>query len=449
MLKGFRGRILTFHSDPFLSPISHKCYNYWEDGLLVVKDGKIISVGTYLDTYEQYKTINIVEYKDALIMPGFVDCHVHYVQSPMIGSFGATLLYWLNTYTFPMEEKFRDKTFCDEVSKIFFRQLLKNGTTTANVFCTTYPESVDSFFEESSRYNTRMIAGKVLQDRNVSDKLRDTSPSESVKMSENLLNKWHRKGRQLYAVIPRFAIACSDEQMQLAGELYHKYLEQGVYLHTHLNETKDEVAWVKELHPTSKTYTSVYQKYGMLAPNSVFAHSSLTTKEEWQMLHDADCGCAHCPSSNLFLGGGMFRYWEAKDKEHPVKIGIGTDVGGGTDFSIIKELGDAYKVAMMQNKPLSDIHSFYLATRGGAEALHLEDKIGSLQEGMEADFIVLNLSGDEFFNWRRQFCSNIFDLLFIIQTLGLNKLVKETYVYGHKVYDSETEEKYNYATTVE
>lgn len=444
MLKGVRAQVLSFVKDPFLSdPL--QSFVYWNDGLLIYENGIIIEIGEYSLLIKKYADLEIEEYKNSLILPGFIDCHVHYVQSSMIGSYGASLLDWLNKYTFPAESKFKDKEFCDEVAKIFFQQLLKNGTTTANVFCTTFPTSVDAFFEESERYNTRMIAGKVLQDSNLPDELRDSDAEDSVKTTEMLLQKWHNRGRQLYAIVPRFAPSCSALQMKLAGDLYTKYWEQGVYLHTHLNETQDEIAWVRELYPEASNYTEVYNRFEMLKSRTVFAHSCLMQENEWQMLHDANCACAHCPSSNLFLGGGMFKYWEAKKAERPVKVGMGTDVGGGTDFSILKELGDAYKVSMLGNNPLSAIHSFYLATRGGAEALSLADKIGSLEAGYEADFIVLDLHNSEYLDWRLKFdTEDIFSKLFVIQTLGITNLIRSTYVYGKKVYDRDSNSKFIY-----
>lgn len=444
-LKGVRGDILTFTNDPFLNH-EKDCYTYYEDGLIVIQNGTILEVGEYKDVHKKYPHLKDIDHhKDAVIMPGFVDCHVHYVQSPMIGSFGDTLLEWLNDYTFPTEAKFKDKAFADEVAKVFFKQILQQGTTTANVFSTTFATSVDAFFEESERYNTRMITGKVLQDRNLPDTLKDTSAEESIIVAEQLLKKWHHRGRQLYAVIPRFAPTSTEEQMRLAGELYQRHIEDGVYLHTHLNEAVDEVAWVNQLYPDCKNYTDVYKKYGMVDKRTVMAHTCLMREEEWQDLHNAQCGCAHCPSSNLFLADGEFKYWEAKNAERPVRVGMGTDVGGGTNFSIVRQLNEAYKVAMLNTKKLTAIQSYYLATRGGAEALHLEKTIGSIEAGYEADIAVLDLKPSEFVEWRMQYAKNVFDKLFILQTLSLDNMNKATYVAGNKVFDRSRKDQYLYA----
>lgn len=444
-LKGVRGTILTYKDDPFLRT-EDQCYDIYNDGLIVYQDGIVIEVGEYADIAPKYPNIGTVdEYKDAVILPGFVDCHVHYVQSPMIGSFGDTLLAWLNQYTFPTEGKFKDKAFADGVAKEFFKQILQQGTTTANVFATTFASSVDAFFEESERYNTRMISGKVLQDRNLPDYLKDESAEESVALSEQLLKKWHNKGRQLYAVVPRFAPTSTPEQLQLAGELYQRHIQEGVYMHTHLDEAYGELAWVNQLFPDAPNYTDVYKKYGLVDRHSIMAHCCLVREQEWVTLHECDCGVAHCPSSNLFLGDGEFKYWEAKNPRRPVRTGMGTDVGGGTNFSIVRQLNEAYKVAMLQMKNLDALKSFYLATRGGAEALHLEKTIGSIQPGYEADFAVLTLKPSQFVEWRMQFTETLFDKLFVLQTLALDNMNIATYVMGNKVYDANRDQKFMYA----
>lgn len=447
-LKGIRGQVLTFKADPFVN-CDEECYDYFPDGLVVIQDGYILSVGDYRETVPAYPQLTDIDtYADAVIMPGFIDCHVHYVQSPMIGSCGGSLLQWLNQYTFPTESKFKDKAFADEVARMFFRQLLEQGTTTANVFATTFATSVDAFFEESERYNTRMISGKVLQDRNLPVSLKDESAEESIVIAEQLLKKWHHRGRQLYAVIPRFAPTSTPKQLQLAGELYQRYIDQGVYMHTHLDEEQSEIDWVTQLFPDQPNYTEVYRHFGLVGRRSVMAHCCIVREEEWQVLHQCECGVAHCPSSNLFLGDGEFKYWEAKEQSRPVRVGMGTDVGGGTNFSIPRQLNEAYKVAMLRKKSLNAIKSFYLATRGGAEALHLENTIGSLAPGYEADVAVVDLKPSEFAAWRMKFTDSVFDKLFVIMTLGLNNVNLATYVAGKKVYDRARKPTHMYASEI-
>lgn len=445
-LKGVRGQIVTFKDDPFLIN-EDLCYDHYEDGLIVVQDGRVIDVGDYATVAPKYPTLKDIDrYTDSVIMPGFIDCHVHYVQSPMIGSYGDTLLTWLNQYTFPTEAKFKDKKFADDVAHEFLKQLLEQGTTTANVFATTFATAVDAFFEESERYNTRMITGKVLQDRNLPDSLKDESAEESILLAEKLLKKWHNRGRQLYAIIPRFAPTSTNRQLQLAGELYQRYIDKGVYMHTHLDEAQGELTWVASLFPDAKNYTEVYNSFGLVDKRSVMAHCCLVQEDEWQVLHDKGCGIAHCPCSNLFLGDGQFKYWEAKDPQRPCRVGMGTDVGGGTNFSIVRNLNEAYKVAMLQAKSLTAVKSFYLATRGGAEALRLENTIGSIAPGYEADFAVLDLNPSEFVTWRMQFAKNIWEKLFVLQTLSLDNMNRATYVAGNKVFDRTRDKRFMYAS---
>ncbi|MDE6073267.1 MAG: guanine deaminase [Muribaculaceae bacterium] len=446
--KGVRGALLTFTKDPFVYDPA-ECFEYIGDGLIVITDGKIADMGDYVSTIARHKLLDDIEiYRDSVIMPGFVDCHVHYVQSSIIGSYGDKLLDWLNRYTFPTEMAFSDKNVADETARVFFRQILSRGTTTANVFATTFEESVDAFFEESERYNTLMISGKVLQDRNVPEGLRDRSPEESVAVTERLLQKWHGRGRQLYAVIPRFAPTSTPRQLRLAGELYQKYIDRGVYLHTHLDESVEEINLVAELFPYVKTYADVYHAFGMIDHRSVMAHCCVVTDYEWQLMHDHDCSVAHCPSSNLFLGGGQFRYWDAKKNGRAVRVGMGTDVGGGTGFSITRELGEAYKVAMLGSHSLDIVRSLYLATRGGAETLHLEDRIGSIALGYDADIAVIDLHPDSFAAWRLGYCTDIFEKLFALVTMSPDNLIRATYVAGQKVYDRDRETPFCYAAEI-
>lgn len=449
ILKGVRGQMLTFKADPFFNS-EKDCYDYYSDGLLVILDGRIAAIGDYDDIAPVYPGLKDVdEYHDALIVPGFVDCHTHYVQLPMIGSYGDTLLDWLDRYTFPTETRFNDKGFADEVARVFFRQVLAHGTTTANVFSTTFEASVDAFFQESERYNTRMISGKVLQDRNLPEALSDISAEESVALSEMLLQKWHNRGRQLYAVIPRFAPTSTPMQLRLAGELYQRHSGRGVYMHTHLDEAENEIEWVKSLFPEASDYTDVYRRFGLLGSRSVMAHCCIVSDREWEVLHDYGCGVVHCPSSNLFLGDGEFKCFDAKNPLHPCNVGIGTDVGGGTNFSVVRQLGEAYKVAMLHGNSLSALRCFYLATRGGAETLGLSHAIGSLKPGYEADIAVLDFKPDEFVEWRMGFAENLAEKLFILQTLAPDNMNRATYVAGKKVFDRlRTGSRFMYAADI-
>lgn len=445
-IKGIRGEMITFKEDPFLVEDESRCYVHYNDALVVMQDGKILAAGPFAKVSPLYPDLEDIDrYEDAVILPGMIDCHVHYVQSPMIGSFGDTLLKWLNQYTFPTEIRFSDKSFAESVASQFFTQILSQGTTTANVFSTTYQSSVDALFEESERYNTRVITGKVLQDRNLPDALRDKSAEQSVQLASDLLEKWHGRGRQLYAVIPRFAPTSTPTQLKLAGELYQAHVKDGVYMHTHLDEADDEIEWAMSLFPEAANYTDIYRRFGLLGNRSVLAHCCLLKEEEWQMMHDYDCSVGHCPSSNLFLGDGMFKFWECKQANRPVRMGVGTDVGAGTNFSLPRQLNEAYKVGMLHKQSIGALKSYYMATKGGAQALHLEDKIGSLEPGFEADVTVLDMKPTEFLEWRMQFNDFILDRLFILQTLSPDNLARATYVAGKKVYDRERETPLLYA----
>lgn len=430
----FRASILHFLKDPVQTEILDTSYEYLEDGLLVVEDGKIERLGDYSELIPLYDVSQVKDYSGKLIMPGFIDTHIHFPQTEMIASFGAELLDWLNTYTFPTEGQFGDIAYAKKIAKFFLRQLLLQGTTTALVFGSVHKESVDAFFEEAQELNLRMIAGKVMMDRNAPEYLLDT-PESSYQDSKSLIEDWHGKDRLLYAVTPRFAPTSSKEQLAKARQLLEEFPE--VYLHTHLSENRGELAWVKELFPEAENYLDVYNKAGLVRPKSVFAHSIYLSESEWSTLHKNDCSVAFCPSSNLFLGSGLFNI-QAADK-HKVRVGMGTDVGAGTSFSILETLQDAYKVNQLRkafpekgynHEPLSALKAFYLATLGGAKALHLDGVIGNFEKGKEADFVVLDLTSSELLDFRLEKCKTIEEKLFVIQTLANDKIVEQTYILG-------------------
>lgn len=437
MLQLFRASILHFLDDPSETTSTSTCYAYWEDGLLVVEDGKIKAVGDYSDLIGEYKGSKITVYNGKLLMPGFIDTHIHFPQTEMIASYGAELLDWLNTYTFPTEQKFEDKEYAAKISKVFLRQLLLQGTTTALVFGSVHKASVEAFFEEAQKQSLRMIAGKVMMDRNAPDYLLDT-PESSYADSKALIEKWHGKGRLLYAVTPRFAPTSSKEQLAKAKQLLKEYPD--VYLHTHLSENKEELAWVSELFPEADNYLDVYDRAGLLHSKSVFAHSIYLSESEWETLHHHDCSVAFCPTSNLFLGSGLFNIQAAE--RHKVRVGMGTDVGAGTSFSILETLQEAYKVNQLrkafpeegyEQEPLSSLKAFYLATLGGAKALHLDNVIGNFEEGKEADFVVLDLASSELLKFRLAQCKTLEEKLFVIQMLANDRIVTQTYILGQPV----------------
>ncbi|MBA6362593.1 guanine deaminase, partial [Colwellia sp. BRX8-8] len=391
-VKAFRGEILHFVEDPASTPCQDKeqaeqsSYQYFEDGILLIENGKVKQLGTAKAMLADLEhSLEIQHIENGLIVPGFIDTHIHYPQTEMIGSYGEQLLQWLEDYTFPTEKKFADKAYATKISEFFLNQLLANGTTTALVFGTVHAESVNAFFEVALAKNLRMIAGKVMMDRNAPDYLLDTAQS-SYQQSKQLIKDWHGKGRLQYAITPRFAPTSSDEQLSLAGQLLKEH--PGVYMQTHLSENLKEIEWVKSLNPDCENYLDVYKKHQLLGSRSVFAHGIHLCDAEYSDLSQSNSALSFCPSSNLFLGSGLFKLDVAQ--QHNIKVGLGTDIGAGTSFSLLETLKDAYKTQQLRGKKLDSLQSFYLATLGGARALDLEGTVGNFQVGCEADFIVLD-----------------------------------------------------------
>ena len=435
-VKAYRSSFLDFLDDPFYSPESD-CVRFIQDGLLVLDNGKIREIGDYEQLKDRYSDIPIVSYPGMLIMPGFIDTHIHYPQTEMIAAYGEQLLEWLTKYTFPTEGKFKDKDYAKKVAAFFLNELLKNGTTTALVFAAVYPQSADAFFEEAYSRNLCMIAGKVMMDRNAPDFLLDT-PESSYTETKELIEKWHKKGRLRYAVTPRFSITSSNAQLQMAGKLLKEYPD--VYLHTHLSENVDEVAWVKELFPECSGYLDTYDQAGLVGNRSVFAHGVQLTDEEFQRLSAAKSAIAFCPTSNLFLGSGLFKLEQAKSKEYPVKVGLGTDVGAGTSFSILQTANEAYKVSQLRKQKPTPFQALYLATLGGAKALELQDYIGNFNVGKEADFIVLDLRATPLMTFRNPApkpttLEELADAVFTLMMMGDDRAIHATYIMGQLAYE--------------
>ncbi len=437
MLKVIRSSFLDFIDDPFYTS-EEKSVRYLEDGLLVLENGKIKDFGTYEQLHEKYAVIDAIAYPDKLIMPGFIDTHIHYPQTAMVAAYGEQLLEWLSKYTFPTEAKFKDKNYAQEIATVFLDELLKNGTTTALVFAAVFPESVDAFFEEAERRNLRMIAGKVMMNRNAPDFLLDTAQS-SYDETKALIEKWHQKGRLLYAVTPRFAITSTDEQLELAGKLLSEFPD--VYLHTHLSENVNEVQFIAELFPNSKGYLDVYDQAGLVKEKSIFAHGVQLTDQEFKRLSETKSAISFCPTSNLFLGSGLFKLHQAKSIETPVKVGLGTDIGAGTSFSLLQTANEAYKVVQLQGEKLSSFKALFLATLGGARALSLEDKLGNFEIGKEADFIVLDPKATPAMALRNadfpvKTLEDIADKAFAIMIMGDDRTIEATYIMGEIAYQS-------------
>ncbi|MCG4453547.1 guanine deaminase [Pseudomonas sp. MMS21-TM103] len=427
-LKAYRAAILHSLADPAVVGVEQS-YEYFEDGLLLVEDGQVAQVGHAADLLPTLKGVEITEYPDALITPGFIDTHIHYPQTGMIASYGEQLLDWLNTYTFPTERQFEDKAHAADVAGIFLKELLRNGTTTALVFGSVHKQSVDAFFEAAEALNLRMIAGKVLMDRNAPDYLTDT-PESGYADSKELIERWHGKGRLHYAVTPRFAPTSTPEQLTLAGQLFQEYPD--LYMHTHLSENRQEIEWVKELFPERSGYLDVYDHFKLIGARSVFAHGVHLCDAECQRLAETGSAVAFCPTSNLFLGSGLFDL--NKLEQHGVRVGLGTDVGAGTSFSQLQSLNEAYKVMQLQGNKLDPFKSLYLATLGGANALYLDNKIGNFASGKDADFVVLDYNATPLISYRMQQATSLAEKLFALTMLGDDRAIKETFAAGQSVH---------------
>ena len=430
----FRSAILHFLEDPSIVKEAD-AYQYFEDGILVLDNGKVKEVGDAANLLGKYPHADPVDCANSLIVPGFIDSHIHYPQTEIIAAYGGQLLEWLENYTFPVEGQFSDTQKASEVAEFFLDQLLAHGTTSALVFGTVHKQSVDAFFESAQKRNLRMICGKVLMDRNAPECLRDTAES-GYQDSGELIRRWHGKGRLLYAITPRFAPTCSDAQLSLAGDLLAEH--PGVFMHTHLAENVDEVAWVKELFPGSRDYLDVYHRHYLTGRRSVFAHGIHLSDDEFKCLHETGSGIAFCPTSNLFLGSGLFNLDRAE--QFKVNVALGTDVGGGTSFSMLQTIAEAYKVQQLRKRKLSPLKSLYLATLGGARTLDIADSIGNFEVGKEADFVVLDYAATPLIDLRIKACKNLFEKLFVLTMLGDDRAVRATYALGKPVYSRDGQE---------
>jgi guanine deaminase len=423
-----RGRVLTFLSDPgpHDDPAS---YRYIEDGAVLVSEGKIAKLGDF-DAVRRAAgpDVLLTDHRPNIILPGLIDTHIHFPQMQVIGSYGAQLLEWLNKYTFVEEQKFSNAEHSARIASLFVDELIRHGTTTAVAYCTVHKESADAYFAEAALRNMCLIGGKVLMDRNAPERLRDT-PQCSYDDSKALIGKWHGTGRTYYAISPRFGITSTDAQLEVAGALMREH--PGCYLQTHLCENHAEIAQTKALFPWARDYTDVYERYGLLGPRSLFGHCIHLEPREIDALAQSQSVAVFCPTSNLFLGSGLY------DRDglikHGVRTAIATDVGGGTNYSMLRTLDEGYKALQLRGQRLSPLSSFFMVTLGNAQALGLEDNIGTLDEGSDADIVVLNARATPSMRLRCETAETLAQELFILQTLGDDRSVAEVYVAGNSV----------------
>ena len=425
MRTAFRGSVFHCLADPGEHD-DEQAVVWFEDGLLVVEDGMIEALGEADALMGSLSDDTQVEdYSGKLIVPGLIDCHVHYPQIDVIGSYGEELLDWLNRYAYPGEMRFADEDYAREVAAVFVDELVRNGTTTALVFGTVHAHSADAIFEAAAAKNMRLIAGKVLMDSNCPEALKD-SAATGYEHSKQLIERWHGKGRLGYAITPRFALTSSEAQLEAAGRLAAEHPD--VWVHTHLAENHDEVEQISRLFPWSSSYLDVYDHFGLVRERSVFAHCLHLQDDECRLLANSGAAAAHCPTSNMFLGSGLFDLRRLHEQQ--VRVGLGTDVGGGTSLSLLKTMREAYKVLHLQQQPLPPGRALFLATLGAARALYLDDRIGNFAAGKEADFIVLDPRGTSISAHRTALASSLGELLFAFIVLGDDRNVAATYLQG-------------------
>ena len=427
-----RGPVLSFSGDPFQLGLE-ATLRYDSDAIVAIADGRITQVGPARKIRPLLpRGTRVEEYgKDSLITAGFIDCHVHFPQTPIIGAYGAQLLDWLQKYTFVAEQRFEDRVHAREVARVFLAESLRNGVTTSAVHCTVHTQSVDALFQEAGKIDLRMIAGKVLMDRHAPKALLDTART-GYEQSCALIEKWHGKGRLSYAITPRFAVTSTPEQLAAAGELWREFPD--CFLQSHIAENRREVAWVRELFPGRKDYLDVYDHYGLTGPRAIYGHGIWLSERELKRCHATGTAIAHCPTSNFFLGSGCLDLARTAKRERPVRVGLATDLGAGTSFSMLQTMNEAYKAAQSHGYALSAGHAFYLATRGAARALYLEDAIGSVAPGMEADLVVLDLKSTPLIEYRMKYAESLDEGLFVQMTLADDRAVRATYVGGKRVY---------------
>lgn len=419
-----RGRILNFTAEP-TDETDTDAYTYIEDGGLLMSGGKIEAVGEFAEVAVVAGNVPVTDHRPNLLMAGFIDTHIHFPQVQVIASWGSQLLDWLNNYTFPEETRYADPNHSEAMAAAFYDQLISHGTTTAVAYCSVHKTSAEAFFTEAHRRNMRMIGGKVLMDRNAPDGLLDT-PQRGYHDSKELIAKWHGRGRASYAITPRFAITSTPQQMEMAGALVAEHPE--CYVQTHLSENHDEIAYTAELYPDAPDYLGVYEGYGLLHEKMLLGHSIHLKPREIDVLSETGSKPVFCPTSNLFLGSGLFD--DAGLRGRGITNAIATDVGAGTSYSMLQTLNEGYKILQLQKQRLHPLRAFHWITRGNAVALGLEEKIGTLAPGSEADVVVLNARATGAMALRMERAQTLSEELFVLQIMGDDRAIDQVYITG-------------------
>ena len=420
------GQTLAFRGNPFIEP-PETCVSHESRGAVVVLDGRILETGSADAMLAKHPDAQISRYGDALIMAGFVDAHAHYAQTAIIASWGSRLKEWLERYAFPEEMKFKDPDYADAIADRYLKLLLNHGTTTACSYCTVHSESADALFRKAESMNLRLIAGKTCMDRNAPESLLD-SANESYDRSKSLLDRWHGKGRLRYAITPRFAPTSTPEQMEILGALWSEHPD--CLMQTHLSEQTEEVAWVHELFPGARDYLDVYESFGLLGPNAVYGHAIHLRAREVSRIKEVGAALAHCPTSNTFIGSGLFDLEGlARDR---IRIGLATDTGGGSSFSMLRTMAAAYEIGQLKGVAAHPSQLLWLATKGSADALGVPDCIGNLEPGLEADLVVLDLRSTEAIAQRAGQAEDFWEMLFPTIMMGDDRAVRSVWVCGEE-----------------
>ncbi|HID68036.1 MAG TPA: guanine deaminase [Roseibacterium sp.] len=415
------GQYLSFEGDP--RALGLAAARHEASGGVLVRDGRIAAIGDGAMLRGAHRDVTVVDHGDGLILPGFIDAHVHFPQTAMIASWGKRLIDWLNSYTFPEEARFGDPDYAAEIAGRYLDLVVSNGTTTVASYCTIHPASVDAFFDAAQSRGMRALAGKTCMDRNAPDNLRDTAQS-AYDDSRALLERWHGQGRLGYVITPRFSPTSTPEQLEALGVLWAEHPE--CLMQTHISEQLDEIAWVRELYPEARDYLDTYEAHGLLGANGLYGHAIHLEPREVDRLGEVGAALIHCPTSNTFIGSGLFNMSLA-DK---MRVGLATDTGGGSSFSMLRTMAAAYEVAQLRGEALHPAELIWRATGGSAEALHLGDKIGRLAVGMEADLCVLDLASTPAISQRHTRATTIWEAVFPTIMMGDDRAITQTYIAG-------------------
>ena len=426
-MKLLKGTILSFINNPFLVTVNDSVKLIEFGGILI--DGQFIKkVGKFSILQSQYPQAEIYDYGENLISSGFIDCHMHYPQTGIIASYGKRLLDWLNEYTFPEEKKFNDINYARNIASLTLDLCIKNGTTTLASFCTTSINSVDAIFDQAQKRKMCVIAGKTCMDRNAPEYLTDSANS-AYDESKRLIKKWHNNNRSYYAITPRFAPTSTPEQLDCLGSLWSEHPD--CLMQTHLSEQKEEIEWVRKLFPKSKNYLDVYDKFNLVKKNSIFGHCIHLKEAEIEILKDKKSSIAHCPTSNTFIGSGIFKMKELTSKK--INVGLATDTGGGTSFSMLKTIAETYKISQLNNFSLHPAQLFWLSTVGSAKALNLENKIGNVSNGQFADLNIIDLFSTHEIKQRAKRAKNFWQKIFPTLIMGDDRAIKKTWISGKSI----------------